>query len=284
MKRTKQIFSYEDKYIEFSIVGTGTPILVFHGGHSNSDEEFGYKSLAEQFMLITPSRAGYGKTSKEMGGDLSVACHYYLKLLNHLKIEKVHIIAISAGGPTGIYFAAKYPDRVQTLTLQSAVTKEWLTPKDITYKVASVLFKSPVEKMTWRTVSLLSNWFPTFIYRKMAPNFSKLSIEKIKQRTKETDIEEIRKMNNRQHSGHGFLIDIDQTNIPAKTLQKVTCPTLVMYSENDASVSVDHAYHANKNIASSQLCKIDSWGHLIWLSETIEEVDQTLISFMRSND
>lgn len=89
-------------------------------------------------MIITPSRAGYGKTSKEIGYYLSTACRYYVKLLNHLKIDKVHILAMSAGGPTAIYFAATYPDRVQTLTLQSAVTKEWLTPTEPTYKVASV--------------------------------------------------------------------------------------------------------------------------------------------------
>ncbi len=43
----------------------------------------------------------------------------YLSLLNQLKIERVHVIAISSGGPSGIIFASQYPERVRSLNLQS---------------------------------------------------------------------------------------------------------------------------------------------------------------------
>lgn len=141
MKRTIEAYTVEGKTIEYSMIGKGEiPILVMHGGHSNCYEEFGYHVLVQNgFSLITPSRPGYGRTTKKIGESLSKSCEYYLKLLNHLGIEKIHLLSVSAGGPSGIYFASRYPERVKTLTLQSAVTKEWLTPKDKVYKTAQIL-------------------------------------------------------------------------------------------------------------------------------------------------
>src|SRR5699024_2952036 len=126
MDRVIGTYNVDGHTIEYSITGKeGEPVLVMHGGHSNCFEEFGYNSLIKKgFMIITPSRAGYGNTSKEIGGSLPSACDYYVRLLNHLGIEKVHVLSISAGGPSGLYLTSYYPERVKTLTLQSAITKE----------------------------------------------------------------------------------------------------------------------------------------------------------------
>lgn len=269
--------------IEYSITGTnGEPVLVFHGGHSNAHEEFGYAPLVKHdFKIITPSRAGYGKTSKDIGKSLSIACEYYEELLNHLRIDKVHLLAISAGGPSGIYFAAHYPNRVKTLTLQSAVTTEWHTSQDTIYKLAQILFHPFLEKMIWKLTSMMSNCFPTFMFKQMAPSFSKLPFAQIQQKMNNNDIEEVRKMNNRQNAGHGFLIDLQQTkDITPQYLNRITCPTLVMHSKFDQAVSLEHPNHAHKQIPNSELCLLDSWGHLIWLGQESQTVNRELIDFL----
>ncbi len=79
MKRSIGTFEIDGLTIEYSRVGEGKPkpILVMHGGHSNCREEFGYRDLYEsRFSIITPSRAGYGRTSKEIGDSLELACYY----------------------------------------------------------------------------------------------------------------------------------------------------------------------------------------------------------------
>ncbi|KLT17958.1 alpha/beta fold hydrolase [Neobacillus vireti] len=285
MERIIKLFSFEGLSIEYSIIGKGEPIFVMHGGHSNCHEEFGYKALVENgFSVITPSRAGYGGTSKEVGKSLATACSQYSRLLAHLNIEKVHVLAISAGGPSGIYFAAHYPELVASLTLQSAVTKEWLTPKDKEYKAARILFRPKVEKYTWKLISLMNNRFPQFIFRQMFPSFSNLTYDEAKSKVNNGDVEAIRKMNNRQRSGNGFFIDLIQVNeISSKDLQAVCCPTLIMHSKHDGSVPLEHAYYANENILGSELCLLDSWGHLIWLGKSAGETDINLITFLNSN-
>ena len=285
MERKIQVFlPTEGITIEYSIIGKGEPILVMHGGHSNCNEEFGYDYLIENgFSVITPSRPGYGKTSKEVGESLTMACEYYAKLLNELIIEKAHILAISAGGSSGIYFAAKYPERVKTLILQSAVTKEWLTPKDKEYKMAKFLFHPKFEKITWKLISTMNNRFPLFIFKQMFPSFSTLKYNEAKNKIDSYDIEAIRRMNNRQRSGYGFYIDLEQVNeITIEDLKAVLCPTLIMQSKYDSSVPLEHAYFAQENIPSSELCLIDSWGHLIWLGKSSNETNYNLINFLQS--
>ncbi|QCR34119.1 alpha/beta fold hydrolase [Lysinibacillus sp. SGAir0095] len=281
-ERVTEVIQLEGFQVEFTIVGEGEPIFVLHGGHSNCNEEFGYDFLIEQgYSLITPSRPGYGKSSKEMGESISVACDFYVKLLNHLNLDKIHVLAISAGGPSGIYFASKYPHFVKTLILQSAVTKEWLTPKDIEYKVASKIFHPKAEKVTWKLISFMNNKFPSFIFKQMFPSFSSLNYKEAKEKIAEWDTEEIRKMNNRQRSGYGFLIDLQQVNdLTVDDLESVACPTLIMHSKFDGSVPLDHAYFAHESISSSELCLLDTWGHLIWLGTSSYKTNEAAVKFL----
>lgn len=283
MERIIDTYTIDGQTIEYSITGKeGEPVLVMHGGHSNCNEEFGYESLIKSgFMIITPSRAGYGRTSKEIGESLSEACGYYVELLNHLGIEKVHVLSVSAGGPSGLYFASHYPKRVKTLTLQSAVTKEWHTPKDKIYKLAQILFRPSSEKMTWKLTSTMSNRFPKFMFKQMVPSFSKLSYKQIKDKMVEEDIDEVQKMNNRQRSGSGFLIDLLQTKeITSKDLKEISSPTLIMHSKHDGAVPFEHAHYAHKQISNSKLCILESWGHLIWLGEGSKDINGKLVDFL----
>jgi pimeloyl-ACP methyl ester carboxylesterase len=284
LKRRVEVFTHNGLDVEYSIAGEGEHVLILHGGHSNCFEEFGYQALIEKgFSIITPSRPGYGRTSKKAGVRLAAACKHYAALLSHLEIRKVHIIAMSAGGPSGIYFAAAYPELARSLTLQSAVTKEWLRHSDKEYKAARILFRPGMEKYIWSMISRVNNLFPSFIFKQMFPSFSTLTHAEGKARMGEGDIEEVRKMNNRQRSGEGFFIDLKQVNeIRAEHLQGVACPALILHSKHDGSVPLEHAYHAYENIASSQLCLLDSWGHLIWIGKSAEEMNEKLVGFLAS--
>ncbi|MCM3617715.1 alpha/beta hydrolase [Sutcliffiella horikoshii] len=285
MERRIEKLSINGLTLEYSIIGEGEPIFVMHGGHSNCKEEFGYKALFENgFSIITPSRAGYGGTSREIGKSLNTACEHYMKLLNHLNIKRVHLVAISAGGPSGIYFASKYPEVVCSLTLQSAVTKEWLTPEDKELKAARVLFRPNTEKYTWKLISFMNNIFPQFIFNQMFPSFSKLTHDEAKEMVSKEDVEAIRKMNNRQRSGYGFFIDLVQINdVSTENLQAISCPTLIMHSKHDGSVPLEHPYLAHESIPTSQLYLLDTWGHLIWLGKSSKETDEFLIKFLKAH-
>ncbi len=282
MREAVQIQLQAGVSMEYTWEGQGTPILVLHGGHSSCQESFGYKELIEQgYAILTPSRAGYGGTSREAGTSLAAACRSYIALLDHLNLDKVHVIAISAGGPSGIYMAAHYPERVSSLTLQSAVTKEWLTPEHKEYKAAKVIFRPGMEKVTWTMMGVLCNLFPTFLLKQMAPSFSKLSYEQVRAYNNADDVQAFKQMMQRQRSGHGFMIDLELPGqLSASDLRAIVCPTFIMHSRHDSSVPIAHAQYAHEQIAQSQLCELDTWGHLIWLGKGSEQVHRELGAFL----
>lgn len=45
---------------------------------------------------------------------------------------------------------------------------------------------------------------------------------------------------------------------------------------------LEHPYYAHENIPSSELCLLDSWGHLIWLGKSSDETDKNTIKFLKS--
>lgn len=284
MIRDTFLINYEHKTIEFSVVGNGDPILLLHGGHSNSNENLGYKPLIENgFQIITPSRPGYGKTSKHWN-DLDQSSEVYKKILDHLNINHVHVIAVSAGGPSGIHFAATYHNYVKTLSLQSAVTKQWLTPKNILYHMGRFMFNPISEKLTWRMVKTMNNLFPQFIFNQMAPSFTSIKKRELNNKITDMDIEELKNMNNRYRSGYGFMIDIQVPNqLQVQHLHKVNVPTLIIHSIHDGSVPLEHALYAHQHIKHSSLFKANTWGHLIWVGEGSEEVHQTQIDFLNEH-
>ncbi|WLD94421.1 alpha/beta fold hydrolase [Alkalihalobacillus sp. AL-G] len=285
MERIVETIKLNGQVLEYSMLGEGEPVLVMHGGHSSCNEELGYANLIKNgYSIITPSRAGYGRTSRAIGESLTKACKYYVQLLDQLNLKKVHLLAVSAGGPSGIIFASNYPKRVKTLTLQSAVMKQWHTPKDMEYKVAHVLFKPPFEKITWKLVSAMSNKFPNYMFKQFVPSFSTLSNKKVTERICKTDLDVFNRMTSRQRSGHGFLIDLAQTDkLSTDDLESISCPTLIMHSKNDAAVPVEHAHYADKHIPNSELCILDSWGHLIWIGEHAKEFDTKLNHFLQAH-
>lgn len=286
MSRTTGIYEYDQLSLEYSIVNPGgNPLLVMHGGHSSCNEELGYAELEQQgYSVLTPSRPGYGQTSSDYGLDLSTACLAYIKLLDHLHLDKIHVIGVSAGGPSAIRFASLYPERIKSLTLQSAVSGKWLTPKDKEYKASQILFHPSREKFTWKMLGFMATFSPRLVFRQMAPSFSQLPYTALKSLISDSDIREFEKMIKRQRSGEGFLIDLAQAaTITLDDLQSVQCPTLILHSRNDGTVSVNHAYHAHHHIPDSRLCVLHSWGHLIWLGDGAEEMHTELFGFLDAN-
>ncbi|QYR19223.1 alpha/beta hydrolase [Paenibacillus sp. sptzw28] len=280
MHREIGLFNSGATNLEYSVIGKGVPILLFHGGHSSCHEEFGYQRLLTSgYSIITPSRAGYGQTSPIT--DLGVSCHIYRSLLDHLTIEKVHVIAVSAGGPTGIAFSSMFPDRVVSFTLQCAVTKPWHAPEDKEYKLAKRIFKPETEKRTWKILAAMNNLMPKLTFRMMASSFSKLPYSEVRKRLDYHSTEAFRKMNNRQRSYSGFLIDLEQTQRDySKELAAIQTPTLIMHSQNDSAVPLSHLENAKALIPLSEVFILDSWGHLIWIGKHAAEYDNALISFL----
>lgn len=260
--------------IEYRSVGKGTPIVFIHGGHSNCYETLSHKGFdLEKFQLITPSRPGYGRTPINGNQTPKQAADLITELLDSLSIEKAIIYGISAGGLTAIEVAANYPDKVEKLILASAISRKWLDENGKIYKTAQIIFNPKIEGFTWGMVRFFARIMPTMIAKSFYPQFSKNPINKLKRE----DINELISAISHYSSKSGFLNDIDQ-KISDDTIAKIKCPTLIVHSENDNSVPLEHAKYANKMIGNSRIEVIQNeWGHLFWIgADSRKSIDKTL--------
>lgn len=263
--------------VEYSIAGKGKAVLFLHGGHSNCKETLFHKGFnTNKFQLITPSRPGYGKTPLDDNITPRKTADLIVALLNYLKIDKVVLYAISAGGLTAIELAARYPDRVEKLILASAVSKKWLDKNELVYKTAKKLFNPKIEKFVWGLIRVFSGIFPNMIAKSFYPQFSKNKLHKLDKR----DINDLLSTFKHFNSNSGFMVDIEH-DIEKETITRIQCPTLIIHSENDSSASFEHAEHANKMINNSKLIGLDNeWGHLFWIGKDSNESIKWIIEFI----
>lgn len=260
--------------VEYCSTGKGIPIVFIHGGHSNCYETLSHKGFdLEKFRLITPSRPGYGKTPLNNNQTPKQAAALIVELLASLSIEKAILYGISAGGLTALELAANYPEKVEKLILASAISKKWLDENGKIYKTARIIFNPKIEGFTWTMVRFFAWITPDMLARNFYSHFSKNPINKLKR----ADINELISTIRRYSSKSGFLNDIDQS-ISDDTMTKIKCPTLIIHSENDNSVALEHAEYANMMIENSRIEILQNeWGHLFWIGNDSEKsIDKTI--------
>lgn len=263
--------------IEYSVVGEGKPVLFLHGGHSNCRDTLFYKGFdTRKYQLIIPSRPGYGNTPLDDNITPKKTADLLVSLLNYLGIEKVVLYAISAGGLTSIEFAGNYPERVEKLILASAVTKRWLDKNGRVYKTAKKLFNPKTERIVWGVIRFFSRIFPRMVANNFYPQFS----ENKPHRLEKNDINELLSTFKHFDSKSGFMSDIEH-EIENGLISKIQCPTLIIHSKNDNSVSYEHAEHAKRMIKNSKLLGLNNeWGHLFWIGNDSNETIRKTIEFI----
>jgi pimeloyl-ACP methyl ester carboxylesterase len=107
--------------IEYARMGDGYPVLVIHGAMGGFDVGFLLaKPLIDAgFQVISVSRFGYLRSPMPVDANLDRQADAYACLLDTLGIQQVAVYTVSGGANSSIRFAARYPERVSALILQS---------------------------------------------------------------------------------------------------------------------------------------------------------------------
>jgi hypothetical protein len=109
--------------IHYLIEGTGEPVVLIHGLDSsaaiNWEMPGTIDALAKDHLVIALDLPGYGQSDKPV--EASAYGRQWVEdvilLLDHLKIEKAHIVGYSMGGMVALKLIAEHPDRVLSGTL-----------------------------------------------------------------------------------------------------------------------------------------------------------------------
>jgi pimeloyl-ACP methyl ester carboxylesterase len=118
-----QTFDSNGVKIYYAVEGQGEPVVLIHGAFSSADMNWRLpgtiKVLAAHYQVIALDVRGHGHSDKpareedygvEMAEDV-------IRLLDHLKIDKAHIVGYSMGGMIAMKLVTKHPERARSLTL-----------------------------------------------------------------------------------------------------------------------------------------------------------------------
>jgi pimeloyl-ACP methyl ester carboxylesterase len=109
--------------IHYTIEGNGEPVLLIHGFTANIQTQWGLpgiiRALADNYQVIAIDNRGHGKSDKphdpkKYGQEMVEDA---VRLLDHLKIKKVHVVGYSMGAMITSKLLATHPDRLLTATL-----------------------------------------------------------------------------------------------------------------------------------------------------------------------
>ena len=105
--------------------GTGEPlILIPYLAADNACYAFQVADYAKQFTCISIDPRGAGETDKPAGNySTELFADDVAAFMQVIEVERAHISGLSLGAATGLWFAAKYPQRVKSLSLHSGWTK-----------------------------------------------------------------------------------------------------------------------------------------------------------------
>jgi pimeloyl-ACP methyl ester carboxylesterase len=104
--------------IHYIVEGRGQPVVLIHGLSASIARNWqmpGIVSmLAKDYQVIALDMPGHGESDKPLDESAygTQMVEDVIRLLDHLKIKKAHIIGYSMGGMIAVKLMAKYPERV----------------------------------------------------------------------------------------------------------------------------------------------------------------------------
>ncbi|HTK02635.1 MAG TPA: alpha/beta hydrolase [Bordetella sp.] len=114
-----EMFYVEDNYTDpWSQPET---VLMLHGLAESHESWYGWvPHLARDFRIIRPDLRGFGKSTpmpEDFPWTMDIVVDDLLTLMTKLGVERFHLVAAKIGGSVARYLAARFPDRVLSLTV-----------------------------------------------------------------------------------------------------------------------------------------------------------------------
>ena len=105
--------------------GTGEPlVLIPFLTADNACYAFQVADYAKQFTCISVDPRGAGESDKPSGPySMELFADDVAALMQAIGVERAHVSGLSLGAATGLWLAAKYPQRVKSLSVHSGWTK-----------------------------------------------------------------------------------------------------------------------------------------------------------------
>ncbi len=252
--------------IEYSEEGKGKTVLSIHGAGGGWDQGLLISPfVGEGFRVIAPSRFGYLNTAYPDDPSAVAQADAYACLLDSLGIERVSVVAFSAGGPSALQFAIRYPERTTALVMVSAISD------------ASLVDPRPVDPSKDPVLSIMLTdfvfWTATTYFPARAMAFFGVSRAAQQRLTPEEHDRALRvlrmilpmsmrKTGNFNDPAHWF-------ERGAFDLERIAAPTLVIHAMDDTFVPVAHGQYTAEGIPNARFATQEFGGHFVYVRDAV---------------
>lgn len=104
--------------------GSGAPVVFLHAATGSSQvwEHQIPVFKASGFRVVTYDRRGFGRTVIDPAGiQPGTGSEDLLALVDHLRVDRFHIVGTAAGGIVALDFAVSFPQRLRSLVLANSI-------------------------------------------------------------------------------------------------------------------------------------------------------------------
>lgn len=250
-EKLKQLSDYDAKTIPLSYggmsyvdEGSGEVILSVHGIFGGYDQAFDTcKDFGSEYRILAPSRFGYLGSDILGSGTPAEQAAAYVELLDKLEIDKVFVLATSAGGSIAIRFALDYPERTKGLILYCSAMPPAQKPEKYSE------YAGPPELLcNDYAMFLLSPLFEPIMGMNPTTIYSMLPISKRKD---------------------GVVLDASITNpdmarnYDSYVIESLQVPTLILHAKDDKLASYADVEKARNRFPNCTLVSFETGGHLM---------------------
>lgn len=269
--------------VEYAMRGDGSAgtLLVLHGAGGGFDQaldlDLGERLTRRGIRVIFVSRFGYLGTPLPADGSVGAQAKAHACLLDTLGVAKASVMGISAGGPSALEFAIRFPERCSSLILlvPAVPAGEWAMPR-------------PAPVVEWVRDMVLRSDFAFWLAMKVARNSlietvlaTPLAVAQGASPEEKARLDRV--MSNllpvsRRRLGLGN----DSAVIPSLRpfdFERIQAPTLAISMEDDLYGTARGAKYAAAKIRGARYVGYPSGGHL-WIGHN-EEVFAEVAAFVR---
>jgi pimeloyl-ACP methyl ester carboxylesterase len=254
--------------INFEVQGEGEPlVLIPYLAADQACYAFQVAEYAKHFTCFTVDLRGAGLSGKPEGDyDTEMLADDVAAFMAEAGIAKAHVAGLSLGAATGIWLAAKYPDRVTTLSLHSGWHK---TDPYLRVVVEGWrLIARALGDVTEMVITGIFPWCFTPELYAQRPEYIDSLAEFVRSRPM-PPVEAFMRQS-------AAVIAHDA----ADQLGRIQAPTLVSFGQHDAVTSTRFAEPLTQGIPNAELVVFEGSSHAP-IYEQVEEFNARTLAFLQ---
>jgi pimeloyl-ACP methyl ester carboxylesterase len=233
--------------------GDGEPVILIHGFNMDIHTwSQNINDLAEQYRVLAIDLWGQGFSTREpLDYGYALYAEQIRRFMDALDIQKVNLVGHSMGGGTAIYFAVRFPERVNSLVLvDSTGIPNPLPLRSKFFTLPGVgEFLMSINNNYFRRKNLGDIWFHD------RDLLTEKVFEDLMQFHKVRGTSEVLLKILRKQFFHTLSDEIGQLDL-------LNIPTMVVWGRNDVSIPVGVGQEMHERISGSRFEVIENGGHM----------------------